>query len=52
MTRSQIPVRGDRSKPWMPGIKNFPFLGPVGRYVADLYITKRARTWGWARTRP
>jgi len=39
------------AKPRMPGIKNFPFLGPVGVMLSSCTIT-RARTWRWARMRP
>ncbi len=37
------------AKPRMPGIKNFPFLGPVGVMLSSCTM-RRARTWGWART--
>jgi len=39
------------AKPRMPGIKNFPFLGPVGVMLSSCTI-KCARTWRWARMRP
>src|SRR5881392_3803147 len=32
------------AKPRMPGIKNFPFLGPVGVMLSSCTI-RRARTW-------
>ena len=38
------------AKPRMPGIKNFPFLGPVGVMLSSC-TTSRARTWRWRRMR-
>jgi hypothetical protein len=38
------------AKPRMPGIKNFPFLDPVGIILSSC-TTGRARTWPWARMR-
>jgi hypothetical protein len=31
----------DTAKPWMPGIKNFPFLGPVGVMLPSWYNETR-----------
>jgi hypothetical protein len=39
------------TKPWMPGVENFSFLGPVGVMLSSCTI-RRARTWRWARMRP
>ena len=38
------------AKPRMPGIKNFPFLGPVGVMLSSCTI-RRARTWHCGRMR-
>ena len=38
------------AKPRMPGIKNFPFLGPVGVMLSSCTM-RRARTYPWTRTR-
>ena len=38
------------AKPRMPGIKNFPFLGPVGVMLSSCTM-RAARTWDWGKTR-
>ena len=40
------------AKPRMPGIKNFPFLGPVGVMLSSCTTMRRGRTFRSLRMRP